>query len=218
MHWVEANRGSRVCAETRTTMADMPCSGQKTSNQRWNKWGRAGKERRAHPGVVDVLGDGGDEPWEEYGDSDGDVRSNSGVDHVLAPFPASTAPDSRRRRSRRWWLCDLRALSSSSAASMATGVTKASLAISLGGEGNQRLERVGEQREEQRRKEGKGRNLGFDLGLWWGFCGGEKEDEGQRWCGGGWRGHTCCVTTWGSWHTEKRENGPPKRLAPGRKA
>jgi hypothetical protein len=57
---------------------------------------------------------------------------------------------------------------------MATGVTKASLAISLGGEGNQRLERVGEQREQQRRKEGKGRNLGFDQGLWWGFCGGEK--------------------------------------------
>jgi hypothetical protein len=38
---------------------------------------------------------------------------------------------------------------------MATGVTKASLAISLGGEGNQRLERVGEQREQRRRKEGK---------------------------------------------------------------
>jgi hypothetical protein len=34
-------------------------------------------------------------------DTDVDVCSNSGVDHVLAPFPASTAPGSCRRRSKR---------------------------------------------------------------------------------------------------------------------
>jgi hypothetical protein len=44
---------------------------------------------------------------------------------------------------------------------MATGVTKASLAISLGGEGNQRLERVGEQREQRRRRKEKGEDYGL---------------------------------------------------------